>query len=84
MGLAANSSTENEIAHDGKQFPKFTWFRNFRLSHDDETKEDILMQDNKICALMRKNYSYSTGKGSKDANVSFFALLTRWLKRKSK
>ena len=71
LGLVTTSSTETEVASNGERFPKYSWFRYFRLTQGDEAKEDILMQDNESCMLLHKIILFSVGKGSKHINVRY-------------
>ena len=46
LGVFTVSSTETQIAVDGKRFPKYDWFRNFSLVQGDSAKEYMLMKEN--------------------------------------
>ena len=77
LGLVTNSSIEIEVASNGECYPKFTWFRCFRIAQVDEIKEDVLLQDNKSCMHLHKNYPFSIGKGSKHVNAWCFFLVDK-------
>lgn len=72
LGLVTRSLTEMEVVLTGERMPKCTWFHYFRITQSGWAKEDILMQDNKSCILLHKNWPFSTGKGSKHINVCYF------------
>ena len=72
LGVVINSSTETEIVSTGERFPKCTWFRYFRLAQGGDTKEDILMQDNRSAIILQKNYPYSARKGTKHMHARYF------------
>lgn len=72
LGLVTTSSTETDVMSNGERFPKFTWFRCFRLAQGDDAEEDVLLQDNKSCITLHKNCPFSVGKGSKHVNVRYF------------
>ena len=72
LGIVTNSSTKTEIVSTGERMPKCTWFRYFREAQGETPKEDILMQDNKNCILLQKNWPFSTGKGSQHIHVRYF------------
>ena len=85
LGLVTNSLTETEVVATGERFPKCTWFRCFRIAHgEDDPKEDILLQDNKSCILLQKNYPYSIKKGSKHAHVRCFFVVDKLDKKEVK
>ena len=72
LGLVTTSTAEIDVVADGESFPKCSWFMYFRLMQGDKVKEDTLMQNNESCALPQKNFTFSTGKGSKHMHVRFF------------
>ena len=84
-GLVTNSSTETEVVSNGERAPKCSWFRYFRTFQGvDESKEDILMQDNESCMLLHNNYPHSDRKGSKNAHVRRFFVVDKINKREVK
>ena len=58
LGFVTTSSTEPEIVADEERFPKFSWFRYFRLAQVDSAKEDMIMQDNESCMLLHKTIHF--------------------------
>ena len=72
LGLVTNSSTETEVVPCGERLPKCAWFMHFRMAQWDADKEDVLMQDNKSCAMLHKNYLFSIGKGIKHLHARCF------------
>lgn len=81
LGLVTISSTETEVVLTGERILKCTWFRYFRDAQGERISEDLLMQDNKSCILLQKNYPFSVKKGSKHIHVKYF-LVTDKIERK--
>jgi hypothetical protein len=81
LGLVTISSTETEVVSTGERISKCTWFRYFRDAQGERISEDLLMQDNKSCILLQKNYPFSVKKGSKHIHVKYF-LVTDKIERK--
>ena len=52
LSLVTTSSTETEVVSSGERFPKYIWFRYFRLAQDPDNKENILFQDKKSAILL--------------------------------
>ena len=82
--LGITSSTETERVSTGKRFPKFTWFRYFRIAEGDEFEEDSQFQDNTSHALLCKNYPFSIGKGTNNVNVRCFFVVDKIEKKELK
>ena len=56
LGLCTVSSAEIEVVSTGEIFPRCTWFIHFRVAQgEDDSKEDILLQDNQNCILLYKS-----------------------------
>ena len=72
IGLVTSSSTETEIVSTGERINKCTWFRYMREAQGEQVREDLLLQDNKSCILLQKNYPFSVKKGSKHIHVRYF------------
>ena len=71
IGLVIFSSTKTKVASNGERFLKCSSFHYFQLAQGDEEKEDALIQHHKSCMLLRKNHSFSAGKGIKCVNVCY-------------
>ena len=60
LGLDTVSSAKIEVVSTGEIFPRCTWFIHFRVAQgEDDSKEDILLQDNQSCVLLHKSYPFS-------------------------
>ena len=59
VGVVANKSTETEVESNVESFLKCIWFRCFHIAKGYNTKEDMLLQDNKSCIFLYKNYLFS-------------------------
>ena len=84
LGFATTRSVETEVVSSGERFLKRTWFRHFRLAQGDNSKEDVLFQDNKSCMHLHKNCPFSIGNGSKHANVRCFFVVDNMEKKDAK
>ena len=74
LGTNTVISTETEIVSNGERFYRCAWFCYFRLAQGRNSKEEMLMQDNKSCALIHNSYPFSTSKGTKHIHIRrFFA-----------
>ena len=79
------SSIETDVIPRGEHLPKCAWFRCVRIDQGrDDTKEGALMQDNKSCTLLHKNYLLSTHKGTntKNTRVRYFLVVEKLIKRR--
>lgn len=72
LGLFDASSTGTKAVADGKFFPKFSWFRHFRLAQGDQEKEDLLFQYDQNCVILHKHHLFSEGKVRNHANIRRF------------
>lgn len=69
LAIMINSPTETEIILKEECMPKCTRYRYFSLAQSGSTPENFLLQDNKSCMLLEKNWPFSPRKGSKHINV---------------
>ena len=67
-----------------EHFLKSSWYRYFRLAQGNDSKEDLLFQDNKSCMQLHKNYHFSIGKGSKYINARCFFAVDKMEKKEVK
>ena len=84
LGVVTSSSTDTEIVDDKERFPKFSWFRCFRLLKGNSSEEDTLTRDNESNMLLRKHHPFSEGKGSKHMNVRYFFVVDKIHQREVK
>ena len=71
LGLVAKT----EIVSVRKRFNRCTWFRHFKLAQgEDQSKDDVLSQDNESSITVHGNFPYSIGKGSKHMRIRCFLL----------
>ena len=77
LSLVTTSSTEIEVVSSRERFLKHTQFRYFYLIQGNNTKEDILFQDNKSYMQLCKNYPFSVGKGRKYVNAKYFFIVDK-------
>ena len=77
LGVVRNSLTETEIISTSERFPQCTQFRYFGLSHSDDVKEDILMQDNISVIMLQKNYPYSARKETIHIHARYYFIIDK-------
>ena len=69
------------MVSNSERFPKFVWFRYFRLAQGDDDKEETLLRDNRMHVLSHKNYPVSVGKSSTHINDSYFLVVDKIKKK---
>ena len=84
LGLNTASYMETEISSNGERFPNYAWLHCFRLAQGSTSKEHMVMQDNKSCVLMLKNYTISIGKCSKYIHIRYFFAVDKMMKNKER